>query len=112
MHRFSKSLINKIDFSLLKLDWNSKKIEIFFSQLYQALQEKILKLEELCSKKEKFLQSTRMILKFRTEHISKLERTIKKNGLIEEDAKDKEIVCTTNFLLTCCFFLIYYGCLK
>ena len=38
------------------------------------------------------MQSTRMILKFRTEAITKLERTIKKNGLIEEDAKDKEIV--------------------
>uniref|UniRef100_A0A7M5WTB1 Kinesin motor domain-containing protein n=1 Tax=Clytia hemisphaerica TaxID=252671 RepID=A0A7M5WTB1_9CNID len=56
-----------------------------------ALQEKVQKLEDLCSKKEKFLQSTRMILKFRTEHISKLERTIKKNGLIEESEKDKEI---------------------
>ena len=58
-----------------------------------ALQEKVVKLEELCSKKEKFLQSTRMILKFRTDAIAKLERQLKKgNSNIEEDSKDKEIV--------------------
>ncbi|XP_057291417.1 kinesin-like protein KIF15 isoform X3 [Hydractinia symbiolongicarpus] len=57
-----------------------------------ALQEKVVKLEELCGKKEKFLQSTRMILKFRTEHIVKLEGMLKKElGPQEEDSKDKEI---------------------
>lgn len=58
-----------------------------------VLQEKIDKLEELGNKKEKFLQSTRMILKFRTQHIAKLERKLKKEGVAveEEDSKDKQI---------------------
>jgi len=60
-----------------------------------ALQEKLMKLEELCSKKEKFLQSTRMILKFRIDHIAKLERQLKKiaplSTDVEEDSKDRQI---------------------
>ncbi|CAH3020308.1 unnamed protein product, partial [Porites evermanni] len=60
----------------------------------QCLTEKIEKLEELCSKKEKFLQSTKMILKFRESTISRLERLRKreKEGADnQEDVKEREI---------------------
>lgn len=60
----------------------------------QCLVEKVEKLEELCSKKEKFLQSTKMILKFRESTISRLERLRKreKEGSdTQEDEKDREI---------------------
>ncbi|XP_020614830.1 kinesin-like protein KIF15 isoform X3 [Orbicella faveolata] len=60
----------------------------------QCLVEKVQKLEELCSKKEKFLQSTKMILKFRESTISRLERLRKreKEGSEgQEDEKDREI---------------------
>ncbi|OWF48812.1 Kinesin-like protein KIF15 [Mizuhopecten yessoensis] len=43
----------------------------------RPLQEKIMKLEELCNKKDKILQSTKMIIKFRENHITRLEKTIK-----------------------------------
>lgn len=60
----------------------------------QCLVEKVQKLEELCSKKEKFLQSTKMILKFRESTISRLERLRKRDkegpdG--QDDDKDREI---------------------
>ncbi|XP_069112936.1 kinesin-like protein KIF15, partial [Argopecten irradians] len=52
------------------------------------LSEKIQKLEELCNKKDKMLQSTKMIIKFRESHISRLEKTIKsKEGW--EDAEER-----------------------
>ncbi|KAL9974095.1 hypothetical protein ACROYT_G011096 [Oculina patagonica] len=60
----------------------------------QCLVEKVQKLEELCSKKEKFLQSTKMILKFRESTISRLERLRKreKEGSEgQEDGKDREM---------------------
>ncbi|XP_031571962.1 kinesin-like protein KIF15 isoform X2 [Actinia tenebrosa] len=60
----------------------------------QALVEKVQKLEELCSKKDKFVQSTKMILKFRESHIAKLERMRKGNKEDkerEEDSRDKQI---------------------
>ncbi|XP_033754388.1 kinesin-like protein KIF15-B [Pecten maximus] len=63
----------------------------------RPLQEKILKLEELCNKKDKMLQSTKMIIKFRENHISRLEKTVKsKEGWedSEEHAADlKAEIC-------------------
>ncbi|XP_065186569.1 kinesin-like protein KIF15 [Sycon ciliatum] len=46
----------------------------------QALCEKVEKLEDVVVKKDKFLQSTKMILKFRETHISNLESRLKKAG--------------------------------
>ncbi|CAB3988874.1 kinesin KIF15 isoform X1 [Paramuricea clavata] len=58
----------------------------------QVLEEKVKKLEELCKKKDKFLQSTKMILKFRDAHIAKLEKSQKKNDcVITAGERDKEI---------------------
>ncbi|KAK3746376.1 hypothetical protein QZH41_018195 [Actinostola sp. cb2023] len=60
----------------------------------QTLKEKVRKLEELCSKKDKFAQSTKMILKFRESHIAKLERMRKGSNEEqerEEDSRDKQI---------------------
>ncbi|NWS70265.1 KIF15 protein, partial [Crotophaga sulcirostris] len=44
------------------------------------LLEKIAQLEDLCAKKEKFIQSNKMIVKFREDHIARLERLHKEAG--------------------------------
>ncbi|NWW43124.1 KIF15 protein, partial [Pedionomus torquatus] len=44
------------------------------------LLEKIAQLEDLCAKKEKFIQSNKMIVKFREDHIVRLERLHKETG--------------------------------
>ncbi|NWH76096.1 KIF15 protein, partial [Piaya cayana] len=44
------------------------------------LLEKIAQLEDLCAKKEKFIQSSKMIVKFREDHIVRLERLHKEAG--------------------------------
>uniref|UniRef100_A0A4W5R8D4 Kinesin-like protein n=1 Tax=Hucho hucho TaxID=62062 RepID=A0A4W5R8D4_9TELE len=44
----------------------------------QMLLQKVAQLEEAWSQKEKFIHSNRMILKFREEHISRLEKSLKK----------------------------------
>uniref|UniRef100_A0A8U8C3L9 Uncharacterized protein n=1 Tax=Geospiza parvula TaxID=87175 RepID=A0A8U8C3L9_GEOPR len=44
------------------------------------LLEKVAQLEELCAKKEKFVQSNKMIVKFREHHIVRLERLHKEAG--------------------------------
>ncbi|NWY09885.1 KIF15 protein, partial [Aphelocoma coerulescens] len=44
------------------------------------LLEKVAQLEELCAKKEKFVQSNKMIVKFREDHIVRLERLHKEAG--------------------------------
>ncbi|XP_018423458.1 PREDICTED: kinesin-like protein KIF15 [Nanorana parkeri] len=40
----------------------------------KALLQKVAQLEDLCSKKEKFIQSNKMIVKFREDHIARLEK--------------------------------------
>ncbi|NWI91789.1 KIF15 protein, partial [Pitta sordida] len=42
--------------------------------------EKVAQLEDLCAKKEKFVQSNKMIVKFREDHIARLERLHKEAG--------------------------------
>ncbi|NXX90895.1 KIF15 protein, partial [Centropus bengalensis] len=46
----------------------------------KTLLEKIAQLEDLCAKKEKFIQSNKMIVKFREDHIVRLERLHKEAG--------------------------------
>lgn len=48
--------------------------------LPKNLLEKIAQLEDLCAKKEKFIQSNKMIVKFREDHIVRLERLHKEAG--------------------------------
>lgn len=48
--------------------------------LSKNLLEKIAQLEDLCAKKEKFIQSNKMIVKFREDHIVRLERLHKEAG--------------------------------
>ncbi|CAI9537251.1 unnamed protein product, partial [Staurois parvus] len=40
----------------------------------KAVLQKVAQLEDLCSKKEKFIQSNKMIVKFREDHIARLEK--------------------------------------
>ncbi|NXE45523.1 KIF15 protein, partial [Casuarius casuarius] len=46
----------------------------------KTLLEKVAQLEDLCAKKEKFIQSNKMIVKFREDHIVRLERLHKEAG--------------------------------
>uniref|UniRef100_A0A8B9SMP7 Kinesin family member 15 n=1 Tax=Anas platyrhynchos TaxID=8839 RepID=A0A8B9SMP7_ANAPL len=52
--------------------------------------EKIAQLEDLCAKKEKFIQSNKMIVKFREDHIVRLERLHKEAGgsLLPKEQED------------------------
>ncbi|XP_073406186.1 kinesin-like protein KIF15 [Dendrobates tinctorius] len=43
----------------------------------KVLLQKVAQLEDLCNKKEKFIQSNKMIVKFREDHIARLEKTHK-----------------------------------
>ncbi|XP_039592110.1 kinesin-like protein KIF15-A isoform X2 [Polypterus senegalus] len=44
------------------------------------LLQKVAQLEDAWAKKDKFIQSTRMIVKFREDHVSRLEKTLKNGG--------------------------------
>uniref|UniRef100_A0A8C4SL06 Uncharacterized protein n=1 Tax=Erpetoichthys calabaricus TaxID=27687 RepID=A0A8C4SL06_ERPCA len=46
----------------------------------QNLLQKVAQLEDAWAKKDKFIQSSRMIVKFREDHISRLEKTLKNGG--------------------------------
>ncbi|MBN3282394.1 KI15A protein, partial [Polyodon spathula] len=53
------------------------------------LMQKVAQLEDAWAKKERFIQSTRMIVKFREEHIARLEKTLKESGrCLGSDEKD------------------------
>ncbi|NXU42956.1 KIF15 protein, partial [Drymodes brunneopygia] len=54
------------------------------------LLEKVAQLEELCAKREKFVQSNKMIVKFREDHIVRLERLHKEAGgiLLPKEQED------------------------
>ncbi|NXD08742.1 KIF15 protein, partial [Nothocercus nigrocapillus] len=56
----------------------------------KTLLEKIAQLEDLCAKKEKFIQSNKMIVKFREDHIVRLERLHKEAGgsLLPKEQED------------------------
>lgn len=58
--------------------------------LPKNLLEKIAQLEDLCAKKEKFIQSNKMIVKFREDHIVRLERLHKEAGgsLLPKEQED------------------------
>lgn len=53
--------------------------------------EKIKGLEDLCNKKEKFLQSSKMIIKFRENAISRLEKSVKQNISLEDTVQDQMV---------------------
>lgn len=59
---------------------------------FQNLLQKVAQLEDAWAKKERFIQSTRMIVKFREEHIARLEKTLKESGrCLGSDEKDAVI---------------------
>ncbi|XP_066546509.1 kinesin-like protein KIF15 [Amia ocellicauda] len=54
----------------------------------KTLLQKVAQLEDAWAKKEKFIQSNRMILKFREDHISRLEKTLREShgGLSDQES--------------------------
>uniref|UniRef100_A0A8C8VL42 Kinesin family member 15 n=1 Tax=Pelusios castaneus TaxID=367368 RepID=A0A8C8VL42_9SAUR len=56
----------------------------------KTLLEKVAQLEDLCGKKEKFIQSNKMIVKFREDHIVRLERLHKESrgNLVPKEQDD------------------------
>ncbi|OCT75958.1 hypothetical protein XELAEV_18031144mg [Xenopus laevis] len=55
----------------------------------KVLLQKVVQLEDLCNKKEKFIQSNKMIVKFREDHISRLEKA-HKDGRISLSNNEKD----------------------
>uniref|UniRef100_A0A8C8EMY1 Kinesin motor domain-containing protein n=1 Tax=Oncorhynchus tshawytscha TaxID=74940 RepID=A0A8C8EMY1_ONCTS len=58
----------------------------------QMLLQKVAQLEEAWSQKEKFIHSNRMILKFREEHISRLEKSLKGGQGLLSDPQSQALV--------------------
>lgn len=52
------------------------KLTVFFDDT-QVLLQKVAQLEEALTQKDKFIHSSRMIVKFREDHISRLEKKLK-----------------------------------
>ena len=57
----------------------------------QLLLQKVAQLEEARAQKEKFIHSSRMIVKFREDHISRLEKKLK-GGQVPLLDKDSEVL--------------------
>uniref|UniRef100_A0A8B9SB81 Hyaluronan-mediated motility receptor C-terminal domain-containing protein n=1 Tax=Apteryx owenii TaxID=8824 RepID=A0A8B9SB81_APTOW len=74
MHDISKNLNYINNFLEAMLFWEKSEGE------KKTLLEKVAQLEDLCAKKEKFIQSNKMIVKFREDHIVRLERLHKEAG--------------------------------
>lgn len=51
----------------------------------QTLQDVVNHLQELCNKKDKYIQSTKMIIKFRENHIQSLQQASKGYTEMEKD---------------------------
>lgn len=60
--------------------------------LLQVLQEKVSRLEEAWAQKEKFIQSNRMILKFRDDRIAHLKRELEKGERVEPARQDQILI--------------------
>ncbi|KAM9308217.1 kinesin-like protein KIF15 [Gastrophryne carolinensis] len=58
----------------------------------KVLLQKVAQLEDLCSKKEKFIQSNKMIVKFREDHISRLEKVHKENRDILSNKEQDDLI--------------------
>lgn len=60
--------------------------------LSQVLQEKVSRLEEAWAQKEKFIQSNRMILKFRDDRIAHLKKELEKGERVEPARQDQVLI--------------------
>ncbi len=58
---------------------------------FQALQGKVSHLEAAWAQKEKFIQSSRMILKFRDDHISQLKRDLQTGQSSDPDQQNQQL---------------------
>uniref|UniRef100_A0A8C3SUK7 Kinesin family member 15 n=1 Tax=Chelydra serpentina TaxID=8475 RepID=A0A8C3SUK7_CHESE len=58
----------------LTLGQSTQDISISRGRRNKRIEKKVAQLEDLCGKKEKFIQSNKMIVKFREDHIVRLER--------------------------------------
>ncbi|XP_064641202.1 kinesin-like protein KIF15 [Lineus longissimus] len=58
----------------------------------RLLHDKMSKLEDQCNKREKFLQSTKMIVKFRETHIVRLEKQLKEKELVADVDNEKKLL--------------------
>uniref|UniRef100_A0A6Q2YC08 Kinesin motor domain-containing protein n=1 Tax=Esox lucius TaxID=8010 RepID=A0A6Q2YC08_ESOLU len=65
------------------------KIDIQRENDKQMLLQKVAQLEEAWAQKEKFIHSNRMILKFREEHISRLEKSLKDGQVLLSDPQSQ-----------------------
>lgn len=61
----------------------SSRVEKITTVYFQILQEKIEQLQDICNKKDKCLQSNKMIVKFRDNNIARLEKIVKDKQDVE-----------------------------
>lgn len=57
----------------------------------QALQEKVSQLQAAWAQKEKFIQSNRMILKFRDDHIAQLKKELQSGQRAEPEDRIRQL---------------------
>ncbi|XP_056376563.1 kinesin-like protein KIF15 isoform X2 [Hyla sarda] len=58
----------------------------------KALLQKVAQLEDLCNKKEKFIQSNKMIVKFREDHIARLEKANKEGRTSLSNNEQEDLI--------------------
>ncbi len=58
----------------------------------QMLLEKVAQLEEAWTQKDKFIHSSRMIVKFREDHISRLEKKLKDGQGLQSDEESQALI--------------------
>ncbi|CAJ0965933.1 unnamed protein product [Ranitomeya imitator] len=76
MDENSTDYMNNFLEAMMLLEKSDTEKKYVFSEI-QVLLQKVAQLEDLCNKKEKFIQSNKMIVKFREDHIARLEKTHK-----------------------------------
>ncbi len=64
----------------------------FMSDYTQMLLEKVAQLEEAWTQKDKFIHSSRMIVKFREDHISRLEKKLKEGQGLQSDEESQALI--------------------
>ncbi|KAM4688248.1 kinesin-like protein KIF15 isoform 2-T2 [Discoglossus pictus] len=58
----------------------------------KALLQKVAQLEDICTKKEKFIQSNKMIVKFREDHIARLEKSQKEGRISLSNNEQDDLI--------------------
>lgn len=64
----------------------------FMPDFTQMLLQKVAQLEEALTQKDKFIHSSRMIVKFREDHICRLEKKLKEEGGLQANSDSQTVI--------------------